>query len=711
MRKGLFLLLLALGTGNFLGAQIVVSNGAPANLITNILQGSGVEVSNVSALGNSASQIGAFSDPTQLTGMDYGVVMSTGDINCVTGANVSDSISQSGTNGLGDIFDPDIDMLCNSASNEDQIVVEFDVKVAGDELMLEFVFASDEYPEMVCSSLADVMGVTISGPGISGPYDNNAELMSVAPNGNLPFGINSINNGTAGIFGNGACTGDSFLNTGIYNSNTGSDMEMDGYSNLVTISHTVECDSVYHIKLMLADVGGFRSESAIFFKAGGLYSSGIYPRVEPIYNDTSIVEGCKPFFIEFQRPDTGSTANISFTVGGTAINGTDYTGISSPVTFGGSDSSIYLTIDPIDDGLLEGPESVILSYEFVNPCGDTVRFEETFWILDPPDPRLDATFQTNYTYCEGDDITLTADVTGGIPTYTILWGGMEGNNIVYDPGKDTTFVLHIHDQAACAIFANITIDYVPNPIISAGPDITICKNESEVLQSWSNTPNGIVTWTPNVFLNNNGLIQPTLINPTLDQTYTMTVTTPEGCTTTDDMNVTTLQIPFVDANGGGSILYQQQTVPVYGSGSTTQLVWVPQDAVDCSTCLNTDAGPDQDTWISLIAIAPNGCRNADSVFVDVIVPKDVFVPTAFSPNGDGYNDQLFVRGYTIESMEFRVFDKWGTEVFHNNDRNFGWDGTISGGRAMPGLYTYTLQVNFVNNEGSASYVGEVNLVR
>ncbi len=711
MKLGLFLCVLILGYGNAAMGQIAVSNGAPINLITNVLQGTGVEVSNISFQGNTTTQLGAFSDPAGLTGLSYGVIMSTGDINCVTGANVSDSVSQSGVNGLGDIFDPDIDALCNGASNEDQIVIEFDVTVDGDELMLEFVFASDEYPEMVCSSLADVMGVTISGPGINGPYDNNAELMSIAPNGSLPIGINSINGGSAGAQGNGACNGDSFLNSGIFNLNTGSDMEMDGYSNVITISSAVDCDSTYHIKLMLADVGGFRSESAIFFKAGGLYSSGIHPRVEPMYNDTSIVEGCKPFFIEFQRPETGTSSNIDFNLGGTAINGTDYTGVSSPISFGVSDSVIYLVIEPIDDGILEGPESVVLSYEYVNPCGDTVRFEETFWILDPPDPRLDATFLTEYTYCEGDNITLSADITGGLPGYNILWGNMQGNNLVYDPGKDTTLLLNIYDQAACAIFANITIDYVPNPNISAGPDITICKNESQVLQSWSDVPNGTVQWTPNTFLNNDGLIQPTIVNPTINQTYTMTVTTPEGCSSTDQMNITTLTVPYVDANGGGSILYQQETVEVYGSGSSSQLIWIPEDAVDCSTCLNTEAGPDQDTWIYFVAIGDNGCRNADSVFVEVIVPKDVFVPSAFSPNGDGYNDELFVRGYTIESMYFRVFDKWGTEVFGTNDKNFGWNGEINGGRAMPGLYTYTLEVNFVNNEGSASYVGEINLVR
>jgi gliding motility-associated-like protein len=697
--------------GESVQSQIVVSAASPINLISNVLQGAGTEVSNITFQGNTTNQLGAFSDPAELTGMSYGMVMSTGNINCVTGANLSDSITESGTNGLGDIFDPDIDMLCNGASNEDQIVLEFDVKVSGDELMLEFVFASDEYPEMVCSSLADVMGITISGPGFAGPFDGGAELMSVTPNGNLPFGINSVNGGSAGSLGDGSCTANSFLNTGIFNTNAGLDMEMDGYSNLVTISSAVECDSIYHIKLMLSDVGGFSSESAIFFKAGGLYSSGIHPRVEPIYNDSSIVEGCKPFFIEFQRPSGGMASNITFNLGGTAINGTDYTGISSPIVFAAGDSIVFLVIEPIDDGILEGPENIVLSYEYLNPCGDTVQFEETFWILDPPDPKLAATFQTNYTYCEGDNITLSADVTGGLPPYNISWGDMPGNNIVYDPGMDVSFVLEIFDEAACAIYADITIDYVPNPVISAGPDVSICKNESHVIQSWSNIPNGSVEWTPSIFLNNDGLIQPTIVDPTLNQTYTMTVTTPEGCSSSDQMDITTLVVPFVDANGGGTILYQQETVEVFGSGSSSNLVWIPEDAVDCSNCLNAEAGPDNSTWIYFIALGANGCRNADSVYVEVIVPKDVFVPSSFSPNGDGNNDVLFARGYTIETMAFKIFDKWGTEVFSTDDRFYGWDGTIAGGNAMPGLYTYTLQVNFVNNEGSANYAGEINLIR
>ncbi|MCB0814863.1 MAG: gliding motility-associated C-terminal domain-containing protein, partial [Flavobacteriales bacterium] len=71
---------------------------------------------------------------------------------------------------------------------------------------------------------------------------------------------------------------------------------------------------------------------------------------------------------------------------------------------------------------------------------------------------------------------------------------------------------------------------------------------------------------------------------------------------------------------------------------------------------------------------------------------DIFVPNAFTPNGDGSNDLLFVRGRFITELDFQVFDRWGEKVFETSDQNVGWDGTFRGKPVDPAVFVYHLTV-------------------
>ena len=76
----------------------------------------------------------------------------------------------------------------------------------------------------------------------------------------------------------------------------------------------------------------------------------------------------------------------------------------------------------------------------------------------------------------------------------------------------------------------------------------------------------------------------------------------------------------------------------------------------------------------------------------------VFVPNAFSPNNDGENDVLYVRGHPIKSIEFRVFNRWGEMVFESRDISIGWDGTYKGKLVNPDVFDYYLNVECVGDE-------------
>lgn len=90
--------------------------------------------------------------------------------------------------------------------------------------------------------------------------------------------------------------------------------------------------------------------------------------------------------------------------------------------------------------------------------------------------------------------------------------------------------------------------------------------------------------------------------------------------------------------------------------------------------------------------------------------QHVYVPNIFSPNGDGNNDVLWVRGEDVTEMQFRIYNRWGCQVFESRDISSGWDGTYQGKAAEQGVFFYTLSITFRRGE-QRSITGNVTLIR
>jgi gliding motility-associated-like protein len=91
-------------------------------------------------------------------------------------------------------------------------------------------------------------------------------------------------------------------------------------------------------------------------------------------------------------------------------------------------------------------------------------------------------------------------------------------------------------------------------------------------------------------------------------------------------------------------------------------------------------------------------------------PKAAGVPSAFSPNGDGNNDILYVYGGQIESLSLEVYDRWGTQVFSTTSQDDGWDGTYNGKNVSSGVYVYKLRIVYEDGDTENSK-GDITLVR
>jgi gliding motility-associated-like protein len=105
------------------------------------------------------------------------------------------------------------------------------------------------------------------------------------------------------------------------------------------------------------------------------------------------------------------------------------------------------------------------------------------------------------------------------------------------------------------------------------------------------------------------------------------------------------------------------------------------------------------------------CSSTDTVKVSVNYHTNLLLPSGFTPNGDGVNDEFRVVNANVQRLlEFRVFNRWGQEVFSTTDIRRGWDGTW-GGEAQPvGVYQYLIRVGYAD-QTIETYKGDVTLIR
>ena len=131
--------------------------------------------------------------------------------------------------------------------------------------------------------------------------------------------------------------------------------------------------------------------------------------------------------------------------------------------------------------------------------------------------------------------------------------------------------------------------------------------------------------------------------------------------------------------------------------------------MDCANCQNPIATP-QETITYTVTVEDSSCIATENVTITVLYEIVVFVPNIFSPNGDGNNDILYVRGKGIISLSFMVYDRWGEKVFESTRLEQGWDGNFRGKKMNPAVFVYSLDVSF--NDGTSLYKkGDVTLIR
>ncbi|MBK8443227.1 MAG: gliding motility-associated C-terminal domain-containing protein [Sphingobacteriales bacterium] len=171
----------------------------------------------------------------------------------------------------------------------------------------------------------------------------------------------------------------------------------------------------------------------------------------------------------------------------------------------------------------------------------------------------------------------------------------------------------------------------------------------------------------------------------------------------------------VDA-GENMVLSQMQDIvldPVVTGNNSANWVyeWQPATGLSCTDCLTPTATVEaSQTYMLTVYDNLGGCADSDQISIVLNLSKDIFVPNAFTPNGDNLNDELQVFGSNIADMHLQIFDRWGQLVFESKNTDAVWDGTYRGKPLNAAVFTYTLDVHF--GDGTQQLLqGNITLIR
>src|SRR5690606_14706011 len=193
-------------------------------------------------------------------------------------------------------------------------------------------------------------------------------------------------------------------------------------------------------------------------------------------------------------------------------------------------------------------------------------------------------------------------------------------------------------------------------------------------------------------------------------TYQILVVDSVGCRDTLTARVEVRPLPKVDILGNDTLVKYGTSIQLLANGARLYS-WDPVSSLNNPNTSHPVATPLEPTMYTVTGIGANGCRASDTLKVDLDMRDKLFIPTAFSPNGDGKNDIFKVTNLTFQRLvEFRVYNRWGQEVYSTNDNNKGWDGSWKGVPQEIGNYQYLIRVAYPDGYLD-TYKGDVTLVR
>jgi len=619
--------------------QLTVTQGAamnltPQQLVQQWIVGPSITVMNATFNGSTgpitSNQIGTFTTAgtaQEQLALNAGVLLTSGTAAMAVGPNNG---SSSGSNAGGG-GDPDLTQIAGM-NTFDKCIIEFDFIPLYDTLRFRYVFASEEFYNY-CNSINDAFGFFLSGPGITGPFTNNAVNIALMPYSTNPVTINNVCNDNSTNWCNepNNPTGNGYQNcseaSGVY-------YEYDALTYVFIATHVLIPCSTYHIKLAVGDASDHILDSGCFLEKNSFNSVGL-----TIQNSFTVpavgnyaAEGCSEAIISFVLPNPAPTPyTINYTIGGTATNGVDYVTIPTSVTVPSGEDSVAIVIDPFYDGIPEGTETVVLGINQPTCTGSNVLYD-TIRILD--NSTMIANAGTDDTICLGQTVTLTASATGGTPPYSYLWNVPGGHfqSVQYTPSSPGDWYFNVLTSDGCGQTDRdtVAIHVKTLPYLTNNPKRdTLCSGETASIVLQSTFPIASYTWTvqnlsgsiSGIGPGTGGVISQTPVQSTSIWDSAIYHITPvaNGCTGPDSIFTLLVKpLPAVNLPGAGDAMCSGQTtsIPLTSMVSGAMISWT----ATCANPLITGYSSGNGSLIAQTLI--NNSPLADTVFYHVSAIAD-----------------------------------------------------------------------------------------
>ncbi len=354
------------------------------------------------------------------------------------------------------------------------------------------------------------------------------------------------------------------------------------------------------------------------------------------------------------------------------------------------------------------PKNSTTYYVDLTVDGCTNRDSVTVRVVD----HVTLSVMNDTTICSGDSVQLRITSDGlnyqWLPLSQLNNGNLQ-QPVVYTLAN-TTYIVNAN-IGNCNANGKVAVRPVPYPFVFAGADTTICFGNGAVLNGVSNGTS--YEWYSNKDISDFHALR-TAVFPQASTTYTLFAYDTKGCPKPGIDSVTIKVQPHIfPFAGNDTSIVINQPLQLHGSGGQSYQ-WAPSFGLSSAVIADPVALFNESSVnnrYKLLSIDEVGC--ADSAFINIKVYKTlptVFVPTGFTPNGDGHNDILRPIIAGIQRIEaFNIYNRWGRMIFSANSTGKGWDGSINGILQPSGTYVWIVKAMDYNglfyfNKGTVTVI-------
>ncbi len=359
----------------------------------------------------------------------------------------------------------------------------------------------------------------------------------------------------------------------------------------------------------------------------------------------------------------------------------------------GNDTFICVTEFRLDAGYTQG-------YSYMWSTGETtpaiaITKSGTYWVKVSAGSCSDSDIinvdmynvPPNYlgpdtTLCIGDTLLLNANQNNH---YTYLWddGSTSPKRDIYNTGN-----YNIEwDLLTCKFYDTIQVNFVAPPVFDLGPDTILCYGDTMILDAlnidfkhqWNTgdtTPTIIVTHTGN---------------------YIATVSN-GSCAVKHNVHINFSNGPPILLKDRYTICTDLHEKITLYPGPAVSYLWLPNGETDSSITISQ---PPQ--YITITVTDKRGCKNSKDIVVEELCGPRLFVPNAFTPNGNKLNEVFLPKGVFVLSYKMDIYNRWGEKIFVTTDVNQGWDGKFKGKTCAEDIYIYMITYGGESNTGPEEY--------